>query len=119
VAVSLTYSTSHWWHLIQVLCITHYKGGAETAVVVTIRTLNNRKENLSLCLTLWALCHEDIWESGSRELEESGELHAKTALPPGIHWTEGCLSLRTGLHNVEKITDLTGTRTLTPWQSSQ
>jgi hypothetical protein len=96
------------------------------ATDVIVKLTTKVKEQLSLCLTNWALRHEDVWGSGRIDprildlgTSWSGQLYAPAALPPGeispgTHW----VGPRTGLDDVEKNLDPTGTRTPTPRSSS-
>jgi hypothetical protein len=51
-------------------------------------------------------------------VKASGQLYAPAALPPGAHWIGHWVGPRTGLDDVGKILDPTGTQAPTPLSSS-
>jgi hypothetical protein len=92
---------------------------------------NKGKAKLSLRLTDYALCHEDVWGSGCVELciLDLGtrwrwvvSITSRPLYPrgksPGTYWVGGWVGSRTSLDDVEKNLAPIGTRTPTPRSSS-
>jgi hypothetical protein len=123
-ALELSTRISRWSGFL----LPQFKDGSLSLLMMTISWRwcgnENRKAKLFMCLTNWAITHEDVWRSGYidqrfLDLGTGGSewLASHLSVLPLYTrlWGPQSWSLHCGEEN---ILDPTGTRTSTPWSSS-